>query len=316
MSLQDEPFLVRDFINIVEQDKWAWVPVWGDARCGKTSLALVIMFKIYKDWDSVLNAIVFNLNQLLYKIKKGEPKLFPTLTKPCHMRIPVLLYDDFAASSGKARTQHERVWDIAKGAWDTLGTRIAILLASMVDPGSPTQQLMLKYSHEIKVEFAPNGKRIYKYDRVKRQQDFRGWSARQDKTWLETQEFEPVPLDVFQQYDEMRQSLVDEVLVSMQDTMSDETLDGLVRKVESIDLTMLGLIKERGPVQYNYVKESLGEEGKRAVTRCKARGLIVPVRLGPTYYKYDLTELGLDLLLKIQQGKTEKSKSAIDRIDS
>jgi len=78
--------------------------------------------------------------------------LFPTVTKPCHMRVPVLLIDDFAAQCGKAKTQHEKVWDLFKGSFDTLGTRIGVLLATMIEPTSPTEQLLLKYTHEVKID--------------------------------------------------------------------------------------------------------------------------------------------------------------------
>jgi len=209
-NLKDEPRLIQDLWRIINYDSYAWIPIWGKGRCGKTSLAMRMMYKIYGDWDLVLNAIVFNLGQLLYKMSKGEPKLFPTVTEPTHMRVPVLLIDDFAAQCGKARTQHERVWDLFKGSFDTLGTRIGVLLATMIEPTSPTQQLLLKYTHEIMVTALSPKKRIYKYDTCQRQQDYGGWKTRQKKDWIEEQEFAKVPLDVYKQYDEMRQSLVDE----------------------------------------------------------------------------------------------------------
>jgi hypothetical protein len=110
MNLENEPRIVQDFWNIVNYDRYAWIPIWGSGRCGKTTLALNLMFKIYQDWDMVLNGIVFNLSQLIYKLRKGEPKLFPTIKKPCHMRVPILLIDDFASGCGKAKTQHEKAW--------------------------------------------------------------------------------------------------------------------------------------------------------------------------------------------------------------
>jgi len=257
---------------------------------------MLLMYSIYKDWDQVLNAIVFNLNQLIYKMRKGEPTLFPTISKPRHMRVPILLIDDFAASCGKAKTQHEKVWDLFKGAFDALGTRIGVLLATMIEPTSPTEQLLLKYTHEVMVSTVSPKKRIYKYDICSRQQDFRGWKARQRKDWIEEQEFGRVPLDVYSQYDEMRMSLVDEVFVSMQDQMSEDTVAGVIKRMQPIDYNLLKLIKNVGPIHHRKLKDEFGEKGKKALVRCKARGLIVPRRKGKAYYVYDLTDVALDVL--------------------
>jgi hypothetical protein len=313
--MKKEPQIVKDFWNIINYDQYAWIPVWGKGRCGKTTLAMLLMFKIYHDWDMVLNAIVFNLNQLLYKMQKGEPKLFPTLTKLVHMRVPVLLIDDFAAQCGKAKTQHEKVWDLFKGSFDTLGTRIGVLLATMIEPTSPTEQLLLKYTHEIKVDRVNSKKRVYKYDTCERQQDFKGWKHRQKKSWIEEQEFDRVPLDVYKQYDEMRQSLVDEVFVSMQDQMSEDTVGDLMKKIEPVDVQLLRLIKQLGPIHHHKLSDEFGENGKKALVRCKARGLIVPKRKSKAYYVYDITDLALNLLkaceVKGSVDETQISQSSI-----
>jgi len=294
--MKKEPQLVKDIIFAIDNDRYMWMPIWGEPRTGKTTLALLLMFKVYKDWDDVLEAVIFDLNGLLYKMQKGIPKLFPTITKPTHMRVPILLWDDFAAKSGKAQTQHERAWDVFKGAFDTLGTRIAVILATMVNPRSPTEQLLQKYTHEILVTINEDGKRLYKYDKCSSQQDFRGWRSRQNKAWLEAQEFGKVPLDVFKQYDEMRTSLVDEVFVSMQDAMTEDTMDRLMKRVQPFDFELLRKIKQDGLLSWMKVKRGLGDVGLKALTRCKSRGLITQIHKRGTYYLYDLTGLGLDLL--------------------
>lgn len=268
---------------------------------------MILMYKIYKDWDAVLNAIVFNLSQLIYKMRKGEPKLFPTLTKPCHMRVPVLLIDDFAAQCGKAKTQHEKVWDLFKGSFDTLGTRIGVILATMIEPTSPTQQLLLKYTHEVSVSVVDDKTRVYKYDTCKRQQDYKGWRSRQKKDWIEEQEFGKVPLDVYKQYDEMRMSLVDEAFVAIQDQMSEDTMEGLMKRALPPDIELLRLIRNVGPTFHRKITETLGKEGPLALTRCKARGLVVPQRRKKDWYVYDITDLGLELL-EVYEAEANKPK--------
>jgi len=258
-----------------------------------------LMYYIYKDWEKVLNANVFNLNQLLYKMGHGIPERWPTLNK-LHMRIPILNWDDFAAHSGKAKTQHERSWDIFKGAFDTLGTKIGVLLVNMVSPRSPTQQLQEKYTHEIWIPY----KGHYKYDKVKWRQDFRGWKAQMQKDWIDEDDFDPMPMDHFKQYDALRMDLADEVLQVVQDSLVDTHMASLAKSVKAIDLDLLRLITERGPIHQKVIDSA---EMKRALIRCKARGLIIPVRVKDTYYKHDITNLGRELL-SYKEEPIEKTK--------
>lgn len=311
MNLKEQPKLVQDVVHTIEQDRYMWVPVWGEPRCGKTTLCMLVGHVVYADWDKVLGCIVFNLNGLLYRMQKGEPCLFPTVVKPCHMRIPFLIYDDFASQSGKAQTQYSVAWDHFKGSFDVLGTRVACLFASMVSPRSPTQQIMEKYTHEIHVEFGPDNTRIYKYDKCQQQQDFKGWRARQKKDWIEVQEFTEVPLDVFKEYDEVRTALVDEVIQSMQDVMADDSLERIMKRVEPIDISLLSLIKDSGPIHHHKLTNEFGVKGREAMTRCKARGLITPQRVSGGYYKYDITNLALQLLkaLEIESNVSQSSKN-------
>jgi len=296
LKLDNQTRLIHDVIYAIENDRYMWLPIWGEPRCGKTTLCLLVGYAVYQDWDKVLGSVVFNLNGLLYKMQHGEPCLFPTVVKPIHMRIPYLIYDDFASQSGKAQTQYSIAWDHFKGSFDVLGTRLACLFASMVSPRSPTQQIMEKYTHEVRVEFGENGKRVYKYDRCHTQQDFYGWRARQKKDWLEVCEFGKVPLDVFKEYDELRLGLVDEVIQSMQDVMVDDSLDRVMKRMEPIDYNLLKLIKASGPIHHHKLTDEFGVKGRQAMVRCKARGLITPIRMTEGYYKYDLTSLGFDLL--------------------
>ena len=309
LKSKEQPKIVQDLWHVINYDSYAWIPIWGPGRCGKTTVAMLLMYAIYKDWDKVLNAIIFNLNQLIYKMRKGEPCLFPTVTKPCHMRVPVLLIDDFANQCGKAKTQYEKVWDLFKGSFDTLGTRIGVILATMIEPTSPTQQLLLKYTHEVSVFVVDDRTRMYKYDKCTRQQDFKGWRTRQKKDWIEEQEFGKVPLDVYKQYDEMRLSLVDEAFVNIQDQMSEDTMGGLMKRIQPIDLDLLRMIRKLGAIQHKKVTGSFGELGKISLTRCKARGLIVPQRKSSAYYVYDITDLGLELLKTCE---SEPSKITTD----
>lgn len=287
MSKEEIPQIIEDIFDAIHNDSWMYVCVWGQPRTGKSSFCMNLMYQIYKNWKKVLDANLFNLSQLLYKIRHGIPELWPT-RNGLHRRIPILNWDDYAAHSGKAKTQHERSFDIFKGAFDTLGTKIGVLLVNMVSPRSPTQQLQEKYTHEVWI----TSKGHYKYDKVKWRQDYRGWKATMKKDWIDQSDFDPIPMPIFKQYDELRMELADEVLQVVEDSLVDTHMGSLLKRVNALDLQLLTLIKERGPTR----KSILPEDLKQCVVRCRGRGLITPQRIGTNYYKYDLTDLGIQLL--------------------
>lgn len=144
----------------------------------------------------------------------------------------------------------------------------------------------------------------YKYDKVKWRQDFRGWTAQMSKDWIDEDEFDAMPMEVFRQYDELRMDLADEVLQVVEDSLVVTHMDSLVKRVQPDDLGLIRLIRERGPI-HSKVVDTLNM--KRALIRCKARGLVVPVRVKGKYYKYDITDLSLELLQRKKQ-PTEKAK--------
>jgi ABC-type lipoprotein export system ATPase subunit len=268
-----------------------WAVVWGEQRTGKTSLQMQIANSVYHDWDKVLQCFVFNLGGLLYKLDKGEPERISTANQ-LHSRVPLVIYDDFGGQSNKAETQHDPAWDIFKGGFDLLGTQVAVILASMVDPSEPTFQLMQKYTHEL---FLPS-RGVYKYDKVIWNQDYKGWKPRKSKDWIETNNFKPIPTDVYLQYDEMRLALVDEMKQRIRDAIVESRTDQLLKRLLDADIKLLEIIQARGPTYYDKICEEVGADSKDALTRCKARALIVPVRKESGYYKYDLTDLGYEIL--------------------
>ena len=293
--------LLNDLYEIIDNDLYAWFCVWGPPRTGKSTLCLLIADWIYKDWDDVLNCIIFSLNGLLYKLERGEPKLWPT-RNDLHRRVPFLFIDDFGAHCNKAKTQHERGWDVFKGGFDTLGTKLGVLMANMVSPNEATQQLQEKYTHEIFVHRRGEAK----YDKVHQQQDYRSWNSRQKKEWRWEFEFDEVPKDVFKQYDEVRCQLADEVLFSINETIAIDQIANILNRIQTIDVNLLSLIKKRGPTYARAIDDELGEGTKLTITRMKSRGLIVSKRAESGYYRYDITDLGLSVLEAYNKGEQER----------
>jgi len=306
LKWEDYPTVVKDMLHAIHDDRYMWLVIWGEGRVGKSNLALLMLYYIYKDWRKVLNAITFNLSQTVYKIKHNLPELWPTRNK-LHMRIPALLWDDFGAHSNKASTQHDPAWDKFKGGFDVLGTRIGVLMGTMIEPSEPTQQLQNKYTHEIWIYERGHAK----YDRYRAQQDYKGFRVRGRKRWLDTFEFDQIPDEVFREYDQQRQALADEVLISIEDTMIESHLTYVMKRLDPMDYRVMKMIRDTGPVYHRKVYEELGHDlGKQVLTRLKSRGVISPLRDRKTgYSKYDMNEIGFEIL-KTSATKPDQSKDS------
>lgn len=270
-----------------------WIVVWGPPRTAKTTLAGWILQSLYKDWQKTLQAIVFNLSQTLFKLMNGLPEKWPTKNQ-LHWRVPALLWDDFGAYSNKAVTQYDEAWDHFKGGFDVLATKLAVLVATMVDPLEPTYQIQNKYTHEIEVM----EKGVYKYDKVQWQQDFRGWKPRTKKIFIEQNTFDPWPKEVYLQYDEMRMELCDEVFQKIEDSISSGGLNTALKMIQAQDVVVMKMIMDRGPL-HAHAFDGMDKSVRQALVRLKSRQLVVPCPMGKNYYKYDLTSLGKQVLDKV-----------------
>jgi len=301
-----EHFLFEDVRQAVDNDDYIWGVIWGPPRCSKTTLLGWILYSIYKDWYKVLTAFVFNLPQLMHKMKQGLPERWWTRNK-LHNRVPVLGYDDYGVSSNKAVTQHEEAWDIFKGGFDALGTKIGVLYATMVDPTEPTFQLMKKYTHEVQIV----SRGVYKYDKVHWKQHYKGWDVKVTKECIEYGEYDLLPDWVYKEYNEMRMELADEVLVRIEDAISLNQLQFCLQVLKPIDFQVLQLISDRGPTYY-YKITDLGskDEMRLSLVRLKARGLVVPLRSKTsTTYRYDMTWFGKDILEAWLKGEAPSQPS-------
>lgn len=291
--------LLHDIDNAIANDDWMWIVVWGKPRTGKTTIQLKTAFHVYQDWDKVLDAVVFNLGQILFKMKKGKPCQVMT-DNGLHNRIPLLLPDDFGAQCNKAKTQHEPAWDIFKGAFDTLGTKVAVLMASMGNPSGATQQLQEKYTHEVYVESRGHAK----YDKVEWQQNFAGWQARQDKTWLCSFDFDPVPMDIYKRYNEKREQLVNDLIQQIDDAQIENEGLRIFRRLNETDIDLIERFQSRGEISWEWFSKPENARLKESVEKLRSRGVVIPQPHGTAYW-YELTDFGYDMLTVIQLKKQE-----------
>jgi len=296
MTISDQNSLVRHIWRIIDNDEYAWICVWGPPRTGKSSLCLLLSYYVYKDWQDVLNSIVFNLQGVLHKLTEGLPRTFPTRSG-LNMRVPLLFVDDFGANCNKAKTQYDKGWDLFKGAFDTLGTVVGVLLANMVKPNEATQQLTEKYTHEVWVY--SRGKA--KFDTVHQEQDFSNWNSRQKKRWIASITFPEVPKWVYKEYNTMRVQLAKEALFNIKETISMNEVDIVLKRIQKSDKLLIHGIYNKGAMSKTKLQKELKIENvDDTLMRCKAKGLVLSERVTRGNYRYNLTTLGYDVLDKLK----------------
>lgn len=296
--LFESSILFKDIRAAIYDDGYQFSCVHGPPRSSKSTIALWAAYSVYEDWDKVLNCTIFNLPSLIQRMEDGLPERWPT-SNGLHMRVPIIVWDDFGVHGNKADTQHSTAWDIFKGGFDALGTAIGVLMATMVDAGEATQQLQGKYTHEITV----SNKGKYKYDRVYWKQDFNGFHTIMKKEWIENGEFEPLPLEFYKKYDASRCDLAKQVFVRLKDSLSLDTVDMLLKILKPSDIQLLRLIETKGPLKYELIKTALGEAYDNTMTKCRARSLVIATNMGSNHYKLDLSSIGVSVLEALDEGK-------------
>jgi hypothetical protein len=302
--------LMKDCIDAVYKDRYMWACIWSQPRKGKTTLAGIVLHKIYtevihdseKAWNHVLQATVFNLEQAIHRLKYGVPCREYTCNG-LHNRVPALNWDDFGAYSNKATTQHNEAWDDFKGGFDVLGTKVAVLLSTMVDPSEPTFQLNNKFTHEIQITSLGH----YKYDQINWQQDFRSNRIRLKKTCIETGTFDVWPDWVYKEYDKERCSLADEVFQRIEDKLSNGAVAYTLKLLKPQDEALLRVLDSIGLASKEVLATELTqrqqEYNQEIMMRLKSRNLIISTRMPSGRYKYDLTQLGRDILTTLDAKK-------------
>jgi hypothetical protein len=308
MTATTNCLLIKDCIDAVWQDSYIWACIWSQPRRGKTTLAGVVLYGIYEDilhdsdaaWNAVLQSTIFNLEAMISRLKTGTPMKQWTLNG-LHNRVPAINWDDFGAYSNKATTQHSEAWDDFKGGFDVLGTKVGVVLSTMVDPSEPTFQLNNKFTHEIQITSLGH----YKYDVIKWQQDFRSNRIKIRKTCIETGTFDRWPDWVYKEYDKTRQSLADEVFQRIEDKISSGALEYTLKILKPQDAAVLSVLNDVGLASREVLTTALPvkihqEYNVETMMRLKSRNLIIGCRQPSGRYKYDLTQLGRDVLAALE----------------
>jgi len=309
--------LFHDLYDIVMEDKWAFIVVWGQQRVGKSTLALWCAYFLWRllepdlteneIWERVYSSCIFNLSQLIYKIEdQSMARIWDW--KAQHKRVPIIIWDDFGAHSNKAVTQHEIAWDHFKGGFDILGTKFGVIIVTMTSPEEPTAQIESKYTHEVVI----TSRGHYKYDKVTWQQDFSGWKPRHDKDWQQVHTFAEIPWVRFKPYDELRLGLADEVIERIKDAMADRT-ETLLKRLTENDMITLQELVDCGPfTEYKRREWFMGEKQKTEV-RLKAHQLVMVVPIGNQHH-LDITSFGFDVLNAWKRQKGEEAEQTLQTL--
>ncbi len=299
------PRIVIDVWTAILEDSWENIVIHGKPRTGKTTCQMNIAYAVYKDWDDVLRSFVYNLAGILYHMDHGIPCRIMTRNK-LHNRVPLIMPDDMGAQMNKAVTQHAPAFDIFKGMMDTLGTSFAIFLSSMGTANSLTQQLTDKYTAEVFL--AKRGEA--KYDKCDWEQSFKGWSPRNKKKWQDTFTFDNVPMDIYKEYDEHRQALVEELKQQMKDAMVENDSARVIKRLEQIDTDFLDLIQLKGPLERYWINQH--PKLIDVLSKAKARSLVIPCKKPgrDASYVFDLTDLGFEVLKQIVGQRTEQQQAS------
>jgi len=103
-------------------------------------------------------------------------------------------------------------------------------------------------------------------------------------------------------------SLVDELNIMIKDKIIENDLNRTIDRMIPIDYTILQMIMQKGPIGDTEVRKSeQPDEFKETLKRCRARNLVVPVRCAGSHYKYDITNLGMEIL-KVKDFSTADPK--------
>jgi hypothetical protein len=290
--------LQADIWNAIVHDRFMFITIWAPPRLGKTTLAGWLLYSIYRDWQKMLQATVFSLPQVLHRLRNGLPELWPT-SNGLHWRVPILNWDDFGAHSNKAETQYDQAFDLFKGGFDVLGTKLGVLVLTMVDPNEPTFQLLCKYTHEIQV----TDKGQYKYDKVEWQQNFHGFKTRIRKIPIEPGVFDNWPPEIYKEYDQSRMSLADEVFVRIDDAVIESSIERTIKLLKPKDIELLRTIDELGPISHDKAKDLVGKE---TIVRGKAREIVMSYNKGSGHYNLELSELGRQILMALDKKDPEE----------
>jgi hypothetical protein len=213
-------YTLEDYlIEAAREGKYATVGLWGEQGSGKSSRLLAQGHWIYKDWDHVLDSIVFKPMELKSKLK----------SIPMGQRYPWLGWDDVSVhfTSNAFRSDLDAYEAIDK-VWASLRVKASVVSLTIPHIGRLAKNLKDYISHEVYI--GPN--QMLQVQRIVKLQSFNKMAPELFKILIEKpHKFNlfDVPKDVFKEYWQRRLELTEEALDMMDDATGPVDTEGFTR---------------------------------------------------------------------------------------
>lgn len=210
---------LEDYIrHAAKEGKYATVSIWGEQGSGKSNRLLQQGYWVYQDWDKVLKNLVFKPLDLKAKLK----------SIPKGTRYPWIGWDDVGVhyTNMAFKTKVEE-YEAIDAVWTSLRVKCSVVSITIPNITRLAKNLKDNVSHEVFM--GPN--QMEQVQRIVRLQSFNRLDAETFKVLIEGPRpfiLFDVPLDVFNEYNEMRLELTEEALDLMDDAVGPEDTEGYV----------------------------------------------------------------------------------------
>lgn len=152
-QLQKEKYKLNTTNLLMKGSTFVGVTMYGQRRIGKSVLAMLSLYEIYKDWDIVLSRMFYNLKDLTKFLKQCAEEDY---------KCPAIIFDDAGVGGGRQMYNVNRVLVHYMGSvFDVIGTTLKGMVLTTPDSENLIKAIRRADFYKIKVT---QGRQ--RYDRV------------------------------------------------------------------------------------------------------------------------------------------------------
>lgn len=221
---------LEDYIReAAEEGKYVTCAIWGEQSAGKSNRLLQQGFWVYRDWDTVLENLVFKPLELKAKLK----------SIPKGRRFPWIGWDDVGVhyTANRFRTDIDE-YEAIDSVWTCLRVKCSVVSLTIPNINRLARNLKDNVSHEVYL-----GKnQMEQVQRIVRLQSFSKLECEIFKVLIEGPRpftLYDVPLDVFNEYNERRLDLTEQALDLMDSATGPESTEDYILVWEAAKQTSL-----------------------------------------------------------------------------
>lgn len=142
-QLQKETYKLNTTNLLIRGSTFVGVTVYGQRRIGKTVLAMLALYELYKDWDVVLSRMFYNIKDLTKFLEKCAEEDY---------KCPSIIFDDAGVGGGRQMYNVNRVLVHYMGAvFDVLGTTLKSMVLTTPDSENLIKAIRRANFYKIKV---------------------------------------------------------------------------------------------------------------------------------------------------------------------